>query len=304
MLAYGYRKFGGPAVFETITQPVLEPANNQITIETLAVNLNDQDRRERLGTGTDLVLPTIPGHDVVGKVLKVGPGVTGLAIGTLVAAHAQHTYAEQVTLDSDLAVTVPNDVTPAQAASLITPGITAYKAVRYFADVQKDQTVIVQGAGSMVGMLTIQLAQRIGANVIAIAPSHFTDKLTALGVEQVVAPDRQNPVHVLADRGDVIINVSHDKTNGKDDLAMAKFNATIASFATHLPATSKSIRFQVLHPTNVISDQATLQMLFKLLRTGQLTVDIAQQLPFTLDGFIQGHTLLDEPYSGQLIVAK
>ncbi|RRK10152.1 NADP-dependent oxidoreductase [Lactiplantibacillus garii] len=304
MLAYGYRKFGGPAVFEKMTQPVLEPTGNQIIIETLAVNLNDEDRSERLGAKAGLDLPVIPGHDVVGKILKVGPAVTGFKVGTIVAAHTQHTYAEQVSLDSDLAVTVPADLTPTQAASLITPGIIAYKTVRYFADVQKDQTVIVKGAGSTVGMLTIQLAQRLGAQVIAIANSRFTDKLTALGVEQIVAYDRQNPVHVLADRGDVIINVTSDGVGGKDDLAMAKFDATIASFAPSLPATSKSIRFRSIHPTNVISDQATLQMLFKLLRTGQLTVDIAQQLPFTLDGFIQGHTLLDAPHNGQLVVAK
>lgn len=304
MLAYGYRKFGGPAVFETITQPVIEPTGNQIVIETLAVNLNDEDRIERLGANTSLSLPVIPGRDVVGRILKMGPAVTGFTVGTIVAAHTQHTYAEQVILDSDLAVTVPQELTPAEAASLITPGIIAYKTVRYFADVQEDQTVIVKGAGSSVGMLVIQLAQRLGAHVIAIASTRFADKMESLGVDQFVAYDRQNPVHVLADRGDVIINVALDGVGGKDDLAMAKFDATITSFASRLPATSKSIRFRSVHPTNAISDQATLQMLFRLLSTGQLKTNIAEQLPFTLDGFIQGHTLLDAPHNGQLVVAK
>ncbi|WP_318767360.1 alcohol dehydrogenase catalytic domain-containing protein [Lactiplantibacillus carotarum] len=145
MLAYGYRKFGGPAVFETITQPAATPTGNQILIETLAVNLNDEDRIERLGANTSLALPVIPGRDVVGRILKMGPAVTGFKVGTVIAAHTQHTYAEQVSLDSDLAVTVPTDLAPAEAVSLITPGIIAYKAVRYFADVQADQTVIVKG---------------------------------------------------------------------------------------------------------------------------------------------------------------
>lgn len=304
MLAFGYRKFGGPAVFEAMAQPGLKPTGNQILIETLAVNLNDEDRNERLGTNTQLALPLIPGHDVVGQIIEIGPAVTGFEVGTVIAAHTQHTYAEQVLLDSDLAVTVPTDLTPAQAVSLVTPGIIAYKTVRYFADVQRDQTVIIRGAENSIGMLAVQLAQRLGAQVIAIAPNRFSDRLTALGVRQVVAPDRQNPNHVLADQGDVVIDLTRQGEHGKDDLAVAKFDATIASFAPSLPATSKSIRFQSIHPTNVISDQATLQMLFKLLRTGQLTVAIAQQLPFTLNGFIQGHTLLDEPHDGQLVVAK
>lgn len=304
MLAYGYRKFGGPAVFEEITQPAIEPTGNQMMIETLAVSLNDQDRIERLGANLDLTLPAIPGHDVVGKIVKMGPAATGFKLGTIVAAHTDHTYAEQVLIDSDLAVTVPAELTPAEAVSLITPGIIAYKTVRYFADVQTDQTVIVKGAGGSIGLLVVQLAQRMGAHVIAIADSRFGDALTALQVDQFVAYDRQNPAHVLADKGDVIINVALDGVGGKDDLAMAKFDATIASFATRLPATSKSINFKSIHPTNVISDQATLQMLFKLRSTGQLTTHIAEQLPFTLAGFIQGHTLLDAPHSGQLVIIK
>lgn len=153
MLAYGYQKFGGPAVFETLVQPALHLTDNQILIETAAVNLTDEDRLERLGTKANVDLPHIPGHDVVGHVIQVGAAVTDFKIGTLVAAHTTETYAEQVCVDSDLAVTVPDDLTPASAVSLITPGIIAYKTVRYFADVQADQTVIVKGAGSPVGLL-------------------------------------------------------------------------------------------------------------------------------------------------------
>lgn len=304
MLAFGYRKFGGPTVFEQINQSTSEPLGNQIVLETLAVNLNDEDRIERLGADQTVALPIIPGHDVVGRVIKLGPAVTDLELGTLVAAHTNHAYAEEVSVDADLVVALPDNVVPAQAVSLITPGITAYKTVRYFADVQPGQTVIVKGAGSSTGNLIIQLAQRLGAHVIAIASQQHADALTALGVDQFVAYDRQNPAHVLADRADVVINVALDGVDGKSDLAMAKFDATIASLAPRLPATSKSIRFRAIHPTQAISDQAILQMLFKLLSNGQLQTNVRQQLPFTLAGFVEGHTLLDEPHLGQIIVAK
>ncbi|ETY75605.1 NADP-dependent oxidoreductase [Lactiplantibacillus fabifermentans] len=304
MLAYGYRKFGGPAVFETLTQPTLTPTANQIVVDTLAVNLNDEDRIERLGTNADVPLPMIPGHDVVGRVSAVGSAVTDVALDTIVAAHTEHTYAEQVCLNADRAVPVPDGLTPTQAVSVITPGITAYKAVRYFADVQANQTVIVKGAAGGVGTMAVQLAQRMGAHVIAVASQQHADEMAALGVQQFVAYDHHNPAHVLADQGDVVINVALNGVDGKADLAMAKFDATIASVATRLPATSKSIRFRSIHETNAISDQAALQMLFKLLATDQLITQIGYQLPFTLDGFIQGHTLLDEPHDGRIVIEK
>lgn len=304
MLAYGYQKFGGPTVFEELPQSQLIPTDNQLLIKTLAVNLTEEDRLERLGTIQSVALPHIPGHDVIGQISQVGAAVTDFDVGTVVAAHTNHTYADQVCLDSDLAVTIPTGLDPVTAVSLVTPGIIAYKTVRYFADIQADQTVIVKGAGSPVGLLIIQLAKRLGARVIAIASGRYANLIATLGVDQFVDYQHQDPVHVLADRGDVVINVAIDGVGGKDDLAMAKFDATIASFARHLPATSKSIRFQAIQPTEVISDQAALQLLFKLLDTGQLTTTIDEQLPFNLTGFIQGHQRLDEPHVGQVVVAR
>ncbi|BDZ29703.1 NADP-dependent oxidoreductase [Lactiplantibacillus sp. WILCCON 0030] len=304
MLAYGYRKFGGPAVFETLDQPDLKPAASQVVLTTLAVNLNDEDRIERLGINATTPLPMIPGHDVVGRVSQIGAAVTDLPVGTIVAAHTEHTYAEQVCVDADSTVAVPDNLTPTQAVSLITPGITAYKAVRYFADIQPDQTVIVKGAGGGVGELVVQLAKRLGAKVIAVARQSHADELMALGISQFVAYDHQDPAHVLADSGDVVINVSLNGVDGKADLAMAKFDATIASVAKHLPATSKSIRFRSIHATNAISDQAALQMLFKLLSTEQLQTHVGYELPFNLAGFIHGHQLLDQPHDGRIVVKK
>jgi len=304
MLAYGYQEFGGPTVFETMPQPDIEPTADQLLIEPLAVHLTNEDQIERLGGNPDITLPYIPGHDVVGRIVKLGAAVTEFTIGDIVAAHTDHVYAEQVCVASDLAVAIPNGLTATKAVSLITPGITAYKTIRYFADVQAGQTVIVRGAGSATGQLIVQLAKRRGAHVIAIADRRFADLMDAFTVDQFVDDQHQKPDHVLADQGDVIINVTLNGDGGKDDLAMAKFNATIASLAPYLPATSKSIHFQSIQPTEIISDQAALQMLFKLLNTSQLTTTIDKQLPFNLEGIIQGHTLLDEPRIGQVVVVK
>lgn len=182
MLAYGYQKFGGPTVFEELPQSQLIPTDNQLLIKTLAVNLTEEDRLERLGTIQSVALPHIPGHDVIGQISQVGAAVTDFDVGTVVAAHTNHTYADQVCLDSDLAVTIPTGLDPVTAVSLVTPGIIAYKTVRYFADIQADQTVIVKGAGSPVGLLIIQLAKRLDAHVIEIASDRYANLIATLGV--------------------------------------------------------------------------------------------------------------------------
>lgn len=125
MLAYGYQKFGGPTVFEELPQSQLIPTDNQLLIKTLAVNLTEEDRLERLGTIQSVALPHIPGHDVIGQISQVGAAVTDFDVGTVVAAHTNHTYADQVCLDSDLAVTIPTGLDPVTAVSLVTPGIIA-----------------------------------------------------------------------------------------------------------------------------------------------------------------------------------
>ncbi len=73
MLAYGYQKFGGPTVFEELPQSQLIPTDNQLLIKTLAVNLTEEDRLERLGTIQSVALPHILGMMSLGKSFKLAP---------------------------------------------------------------------------------------------------------------------------------------------------------------------------------------------------------------------------------------
>ncbi|VDG21185.1 alcohol dehydrogenase [Lactobacillus sp.] [Lactiplantibacillus mudanjiangensis] len=301
MLAYGYANSGGAAPLIAIEQPDLMPASDQIVLTTLAVNIN---RADHLNLTGHLTLPLIPGHDVVGRISQIGSSVTGLPLGTLVAAYTTQTYAEQVIVDEDKLVPLPDELPALEAVSVITPGITAYKIVHYFADVQPGQTVIVKGAAGSVGRLVVQLAKRLGATVLAVAEQRHTRLLQALGVQQIIAYDQQNPAHVLANRGDVVINVAPNGLDGKTDLAMAKFDATIVSMAPSLPATSKAIVFKTVQPTDTISDTAVLQTLFKLLQTKQIQTQVGYQLPFTLAGFTQAQELLTVEHNGRIVVAK
>ncbi|EHO51843.1 zinc-binding dehydrogenase [Lentilactobacillus kisonensis] len=195
-------------------------------------------------------------------------------------------------------------MTPTRVAGIITPGLTAYKAVKFFAGVQPGQTVIVKGASGGVGSLSVQIATDLGADVIGIASSHNEEFVKSIGATRFVAYDQEDPATVLADQGDVVINSAMNGAGTDDDIKMVKPNGTVASVAHTSPTTDKPLKFVHVHPTNAMSDREALQAVIDLMRDGKLTVNIGYTLPFNRDGFVKGHQLLEEKHDGRVIIVK
>ena len=75
-------------------------------------------------------LPCTPGYDCVGVVIKVGKGVTNVAVGDRVASMPQHgCCATHVVLPAHLVIKVRADVIPEQAVSVVLTGVTAYQVM-------------------------------------------------------------------------------------------------------------------------------------------------------------------------------
>ena len=126
--------------------------------------------------------PFVPGYDLVGTVVAVGPRVRDVAVGQRVAA-LTHTggWADQVVLPADKLVPVPNGVDPADAVAVVTNGVTAWQMVHRVARVRPGQTVLVHGASGGVGTLLVQFARLAGARVIGTASAAQHDAVRALG---------------------------------------------------------------------------------------------------------------------------
>ena len=126
--------------------------------------------------------PFVPGYDLVGTVVAVGPRVRDVAVGQRVAA-LTHTggWAEQVVLPADKLVPVPNGVDAADAVAVVTNGVTAWQMVHRVARVRPGQTVLVHGASGGVGTLLVQFARLAGARVIGTASAAQHDAVRALG---------------------------------------------------------------------------------------------------------------------------
>ena len=146
--------------------------------------------------GIPPVLPTVPGHEVVGKIVEIGNDVTKFKIGERVGItpllssclNCQYCnegkeylcekmdvtgeslkggYTEYITVSEDFATKVPNTMKSEYAAPLFCAGITAYKAVKA-TEPEKNKKVAIFGIGG-VGHMAIQFAKVEGCQVSAVS---------------------------------------------------------------------------------------------------------------------------------------
>ncbi|HTJ67650.1 MAG TPA: zinc-dependent alcohol dehydrogenase [Actinospica sp.] len=95
------------------------------------------------------------------------------------------TYAEYAVADDRYVVTVPDAVTPFDAAPLTCAGLTTYKAVKV-ARLAPGETVVIYGIGGL-GHLAVQYAKIFGARVIAVDIDDAKLELaTRLGADEVI----------------------------------------------------------------------------------------------------------------------
>ncbi|KTE97901.1 hypothetical protein AC564_2675 [Lacticaseibacillus paracasei] len=87
MQRFGFEQYGDPNVFETIEAPIPEPKTGQVQLQVLGFGLNPYDaslRRGEQAAFRKVKFPVVPGTDVLGRITKLGEGVTDFAIGDLV----------------------------------------------------------------------------------------------------------------------------------------------------------------------------------------------------------------------------
>ena len=139
--------------------------------------------------------PMIPGIDVVGTVLSDDSGTfaTGsriVAIGSGMGETTMGGYAEQVRLEPDWAVAVPEAMSSADAAAVGTAGVTAalsVLALQDFGMTPDKGPVLVTGATGGVGSYAVALLAALGYQVHAVTGRlSESDYLRSLGASEVL----------------------------------------------------------------------------------------------------------------------
>jgi NADPH:quinone reductase-like Zn-dependent oxidoreductase len=149
----------------------------------------------------------VPGLDVAGTVVAVGPAVTGFAVGDEVFGIGRGSFAEYVAARADKLVLKPQDLTFEQAAVVPVSAMTAHRAVVDVGRVQEGQRVLVIGASGGVGSYAVQVARAKGAVVTGVASTSKLDLVRGLGADHVVdytVDDWADGVH----RYDLIIDIA------------------------------------------------------------------------------------------------
>lgn len=180
--------YGGPEVLSLIDADPGEPAAGQVLLQVRAAGVNPADWKSYTGAfGTDPAkLPLRLGQEAAGTVLRVGPGVEGIATGDdVIAYRAPGAYAERLLVRAAATVPKPASLTWEQAGGLLLAGVTAMHTV-VATRIGPGDTVLVHGAAGGVGSMVVQIARARGARVIGTASLANHEYLMDIGAIPVV----------------------------------------------------------------------------------------------------------------------
>ena len=178
---------GGPEVLTPTELPDRGPGPGQVAVAVAASGVNYIDTYHRSGL-YPVPLPFVPGAEGAGTVTAVGPGVTGVQVGSTVAwADVPGSYASTVLAPAARLVPVPEGIDVTTAAAVMLQGLTAHYLVRDTFRLGAGHRCLVQAAAGGVGLLLVQLAKRAGAEVFATVGSAAKAELAAAaGADHVV----------------------------------------------------------------------------------------------------------------------
>jgi NADPH2:quinone reductase len=172
MQAIQVSQVGGPEVLTPVDLPVPSPNPNEAVVQIKAAGVNFIDVYFREGR-YPTQLPFVNGQEGAGVVTQVGSEVTTLEPGDRVAySSALGSYAEYAAVPASRLVKIPDELDFEQAAAAMLQGMTAHYLLYSSYKLQKGETALIHAAAGGVGLLLVQMAKKIGAQVIGTAGTH------------------------------------------------------------------------------------------------------------------------------------
>lgn len=157
-------------VYQTLETPTPAAGEVLIKVESASVNYADLTRRANASYPFPTHLPYIPGSEVAGTIEALGEGVTqwqvGMRVFALVGRDGSTGYAQYALANATSVIPIPPTLTADEACALVVAGATALLTLKYEANVQPGETVLVHSAGGGMGSYAIQLARLLGAGMV------------------------------------------------------------------------------------------------------------------------------------------
>lgn len=200
-----------------------EATDKDVEIDILYCGVCHSDLHTARNEWHGTVYPNVPGHEIVGRITKVGDGVTKFKVGDLAAVGCmvdscreceyckegleqyceegniqtyngadKHLnkqtfggYSERIVVDQDFVLRVPENLDPAAAAPLLCAGVTTWSPLKHW-KVGPGKRIGIVGIGGL-GHMGVKLAKAMDAEVVVIttSPSKVEDA-KRLGADQVI----------------------------------------------------------------------------------------------------------------------
>ncbi|MFZ1133933.1 MAG: NAD(P)-dependent alcohol dehydrogenase [Candidatus Korobacteraceae bacterium] len=248
--AYSAASATSPLASTTITRR--DPTDQDVQIEILFCGICHSDLhqvRNEWGEFLPTVYPCVPGHEIVGRVTKVGSAVTKFKPGDLAAVGCmvdsdgtcpeckagleqfcpnptftynfpdKHLggvtyggYSDSIVVDQRFVLRVPSNLNLAGAAPLLCAGITTYSPMHHWG-VTTGKKVGVVGLGGL-GHMAVKFGHALGAHVVVFTTSPGKkDDALRLGADEVVISKNANEMEKHAGSFDFIldaVSADHD----------------------------------------------------------------------------------------------
>ena len=166
---------GGPEQLKAAVRPVPQPGEGEVLVRVVAAGVNRPDIMQRQGRyppppgASDL-----PGLEISGEVVALGPNVPGVAVGEqVVALLPGGGYAGYAVAAAPLCLPVPSGMSMVEAAAIPETYFTVWTNLFERGGCKAGDTVLVHGGTSGIGTTAIQLATAWGARVFATAGSEL-----------------------------------------------------------------------------------------------------------------------------------
>ncbi|MER9261370.1 NADP-dependent oxidoreductase [Mesorhizobium sp. M0619] len=212
MKAFVVDKYNKKGILRLAEMPEPELLDNDVLVEVHAAGVNLLDSKIRTGE-FKLVLPYrrpfILGHDVAGRVVRVGSKVRKFKPSDAVYARPRDgrigTFAEFIAIDEADVALKPANLSMEEAASIPLVGLTAWQALIERAGLKTGQKIFIQAGSGGVGTFAIQLAKHLGAIVATTAGAASNDLVRDLGAD-VVVDYRKDDFEKILSGYDVVLN--------------------------------------------------------------------------------------------------
>lgn len=203
MRAIVQQRYGPPEqVLRFVDVPRPEPGPGQVLVRIRATSVHADVWHavtglplalRLMGSGVRAPRTQIPGTDLAGEVVALGPGARGWSVGDRVLGEVTTTnqwrnagtFAQYAAVAAQALAPIPDGLGFPEAAAVPTSALIALVTLRDEGGVRAGHRVLVNGAGGSVGVFAVQLARAFGAEVTAVDIADKLPLLESLGAQVI-----------------------------------------------------------------------------------------------------------------------